>query len=178
MVTSRLVPLVLLAVLVSACGYTLAGRGGGFPPEIRRIGVPMFRNESATPDLDRVVTEAVRLELRRRAPKVAVLDDANGADTVLTGTIRQLETSVSSVTAQRQQATNTITMRVTIELKDVKDAAVRCCPVPVLVREDFDVQGTTGANDPVSLFSQDANARQRMARRFAEQLVSQLLESY
>ena len=48
-----------LAVVVAGCGYTLAGRSNTLPVDIRRIGVPTFKNLSTTPDLDRIFTEAI-----------------------------------------------------------------------------------------------------------------------
>ena len=175
----RLLSLLVLITAISAsgCGYALAGRGGSFPAHIRRIGVPMFQNESSTPDLDRVVTEAVLRELRSKG-KYIVVSDSTGVDAVLTGTVRQLDLKVAAFTDQRLASAYTITLRASVEFKDVKDSKVMCCPGGVQVTEQFDVRGSSTINDPTALFSQDANARERMAQQFAKILVAQLLEGF
>ena len=169
--------ILLSATAASACGYTLAGRGGSLPAHIRRIGVPMFQNESSTPDLDRVVTEAVQRELRSRG-KYIVVSDATGVDAVLTGTIRPLDFKVAAFTDQRLASAYSITLQASVEFKDVKDSKVACCPGGVRVTEQFDVRGSSAINDASALFTQDANARERMAREFAKILVGQILESF
>ena len=169
--------LVVASLAASSCGYALAGRGGSFPAHIRRIGVPMFQNQSSTPDLDRVVTEAVQRELRSRG-RYTVVSDSAGVDAVLTGTIQELNVKVSAFTDQRLQSALTLTMQVGVEFKDTKDGRVMCCPGGVRVSEEFDVRGSATVSDPSALFSQDANARERMAQQFAKTLVAQLLESH
>ena len=52
-------------------------------PHLKRIGVPPFENQSATPDLDRVLADAVRTELQGRG-RFAIVQDATGVDAVLT----------------------------------------------------------------------------------------------
>ena len=174
----RLLPVLLVAAIAaSACGYALAGRSSRLPEHIRRIGVPMFQNESSTPDLDRVVTEAVQRELRTRGQYI-VVSESTGVDAVLTGTIRPLDVKVAAFTDQRLASAYSITLRASVEFKDVKDSKVSCCPGGVGVTEQFDLRGSSAINDPSALFTQDANARERMAREFAKILVSQILESY
>ena len=162
----------------SAWEALLAGRSGGFPPHIRRIGVPLFQNESTIPDLDRIITEAVRRELRSKGGRYVIVADSTGVDAVLTGTLRPLTSAVGSLTDQRLQASLRITLEAMVEFKDVKDTKVICCPSPVSEVEEFDVRGSTTVNDPSALFSQDANALERMAREFARTLVAQLLDAY
>jgi len=42
----------LLLVVQSACGYSLAGRGSFLPLYIKTIGVPQFNNLTSIPDVD------------------------------------------------------------------------------------------------------------------------------
>src|SRR5215831_2274049 len=76
----------LMLVLESGCGYTLAGRGSFLPAYIHRIGIPLFVNSSSVFDLDRLVTERVRSEFIGRG-KYTITPDTTGVDAVLTGTI-------------------------------------------------------------------------------------------
>jgi hypothetical protein len=77
----------VLALLVgaSACWSPYGFAGGGLPPGIKSVAVLPFDNETATPDLQRDVTEALRRELAgklglREAPE-------NRANAVVRGTI-------------------------------------------------------------------------------------------
>ena len=54
------------AVFASGCGYALEGRGITSDPSIKRIGVPLFKDETGRVDLDARVTEAVVGELLKR----------------------------------------------------------------------------------------------------------------
>ena len=178
MTRTRLAAVLLIAaVALSSCGYTLAGRGGSLPAHIRRIGVPMFQNESTTADLDRVITEAVRRELNSKG-KYIVVADSTGVDAVLTGTIRPISVDVPSFTDQRQVSAYRITVTASVEFKDVKEAKVTCCPGGVRVTEQYDARGSSIINDPSAQFAQDASARERIAKIFAQTLVARILENF
>ena len=165
------------ALALGACGYTLAGRGGSLPAHILRIGVPMFQNESTTADIDRIITEAVRRELNSKG-KYIVVADSTGVDAVLTGTIRPIVVDVPSFTDQRQVSAYRITLSVSAEFRDIKESKALCCTGDIRVVEQYDVRGSTGVNDPLAQFGQDASARERVAKIFAQTLVTRLLENF
>ena len=51
----------LVGVLVSSsCGYHLAGYGSTLPPHIRAISIPVFKNSSSEPNIQRDATDAIR----------------------------------------------------------------------------------------------------------------------
>ena len=52
------------ALLASACAYGFSG--GGLPSHVRTVAVLPFSNETASPDLTREVTDAVREGLSKR----------------------------------------------------------------------------------------------------------------
>ena len=45
------------AVALPGCGYTLAGRGSFLPDYIRRIGVPLFVNNTPVYEIERRLTQ-------------------------------------------------------------------------------------------------------------------------
>src|SRR6266850_921002 len=94
--------LLVLALLGHAgCGYSLAGRGSFLPEYIKRIGIPLFVNNTAVFDLDRQVTDKVRSEFIGRG-KYTIVPDATGVDGLLTGTIASVTlTPVAFNTAQQ-----------------------------------------------------------------------------
>lgn len=171
------VPLLFWVLALASCGYALAGRGNALPDHIRRIGVPMFENQSDTPDLDRVITEAVRQELQGRG-RYTIVPATTGVDAVLTGTLRPVSVTVASLTAARQASHYLITIQAAVEFKDVKNDKVIWSNPGARVSDEYEVTGGGVINDPAAIFSQDQTALQRMAKSFARSLVASILEAF
>lgn len=174
---TRLAPVIVFAMIASACGYALAGRGNTLPDHIRRIGVPTFDNQSTTPDLDRVLTEAVRRELQSKG-RFLVVSESTGVDAVLSGTVRPVAMTVAALTDARQVSHYLITLQASVEFKDTRDNKVFWSNPNLRVSDEYEVTGNLAINDPSALFSQDANALDRMARAFARTLVASILEAF
>ena len=174
----RLVPagLALTLLAVSACGYALAGREINIPANIKRIGVPPFENQSSTPDLDRVLADAVRTELRSRG-RFQIVQDATGVDAVLTAVLRPLDTRVLALTDQTRQASKySMTVNASVEFKDLTTNKMLWTNPAVAVTEEYEATGTISINDPAAIFSQDDNALSRLAKAFARSVVNAALE--
>lgn len=174
---TRQVSIVLLAVVASACGYALAGRGNSLPDHVRRIGIPIFDNQSATPELDRVLTDAVRQEFQSRG-RYLIVESTTGVDAVLTATLRPLTFSVAAMTDARQASRYLITLQAAVEFKVTRDNSVFWTNPSMRVSEEYEVTGSAGVNDPSALFSQDQNALTRLAKVFARSVVSSILEAF
>ena len=56
----------LLVAALAGCGYSLEGRGITTDPSVKRIGVPLFKDQTGKVDLDSRVTAAVMEELLKR----------------------------------------------------------------------------------------------------------------
>jgi len=173
----RLVPgaAALALIAVSACGYALEGRANNVPAHVKRIGVPTFENQSSTADLDRVLSDAVRIELRGRG--FVVVQEATGVDAVITGVLRPIEVNVLALTDTTRQASKyAMTVQAALEFKDLTANKTIWSNPAVRVTEEYEATGTISINDPAAIFSQDANALQRLARSFARWVVSAALE--
>jgi hypothetical protein len=168
----------LLAAVIAAssCGYTLAGRGGTLPEHIRVIGIPQFENRSSLPDIDRIVTERVADEFRSRG-KYRTIQQAEGADAVLTGTILSALPTPTTFTSNTRQASGYVmTVTVSVEFKDVKNDKVIWSNPSMTIREEYDIP-TGAGSDPATFFRQDANALERLAKTLARQLAASIFES-
>lgn len=175
---TRLVPAVLAIALlaVSACGYALAGREVNLPANIKRIGVPPFQNQSSTPDLDRVLADAVRAELRSKG-RFEIVQDATGVDAVLTAVLRPIQIQTLALTDQTRQASKyAMTVDASVEFKDLTTNKMLWTNPAVRVTEEYEATGTIAINDPAAIFSQDDNALSRLARAFARSVVAAALE--
>ncbi|MBI2409401.1 MAG: hypothetical protein HYV19_13995 [Gemmatimonadetes bacterium] len=95
---------VALAAAGSACAYGFSG--GGLPSHVRTVAVIPFSNETASPEITREVTDAMREGLSKRLG----LRDASEekASAIARGTIVRYEMDVPvAYSADRQQATAT-----------------------------------------------------------------------
>ena len=53
----RTVSLCLLASLCSSCGYALAGHGSSLPASIKKIGIPVFVNNTTVFNVVTLLTD-------------------------------------------------------------------------------------------------------------------------
>lgn len=163
---------------LAGCGYALAGKGNTLPAYIRRIGVPTFVNLSTTPELDRLFTEAVRIEFQSRG-KYVVVPETTGVDAVLSGSINSVTPVATAFTADTRQALRyPITVVASAEFKEVKVAKPFWANPSLRVSDEYDVNGSVAAGDLSSLFAQDRNALERLAKTFAQRLVTSILEAF
>jgi hypothetical protein len=164
-------------MLASGCGYALAGRGNTLPSSIVTIGVPPFTNQSTTPDVDRVLTEAVRAELQTKG-RYRILPDDTGVDGLLVGRVLSVILQPAAFTPQNQVARNLIIATASIEFTEVRANRVIWANPSFQARDEFDVTTGETANDPTALFAQDANALDRLARNFARTVVTSIFEAF
>lgn len=173
---TRWFPVLAVALAVSGCGYALAGRANTLSPSIRRIGVPAFQNLSTTPDLDRTFTEAVRVELQSKG-KFTVVSDTVGVDAVLSGAIRSVTQEPTAFT-DRQGSKYTVTVTARAEFKEVKDSKIIWSRESLRVTDDYDVAAGGAVTDLSTLFAQNTNSLDRLAKAFAQQLVRAILDNF
>ena len=179
--TRRCFVAVLLAACaaVSSCGYSLAGRGSYLPAYIKRIGVPLFTNQTSVIDLDRKVTERVRSEfIGRGGSKWTVVPDTADVDAVLTGEVTAVTLAPAAFNPQTQLATRYALILVArVEFKDVRANKVLWSNPSMQYREEFEVT-TTSTADANAFLGQDQNALDRMTSEFARAVVSAILEAF
>lgn len=165
------------ALVTSGCGYALAGRGNSLPASIVIIGVPPFENLSTTPEIDRVLTEAVRTEFQSKG-RYRILPESTGVDGLLIGRVTSVLLQPSAFNAQNQASRNVIIATASIEFRDVRADRVLWSNPSFQARDEFDVTTGTSPNDPTALFTQDANAMERLARSFARSVVTSIFEAF
>lgn len=164
----------LLGGLV-ACGYGLVGRGGGFDPSIKKIGVPIFRDSTGRTSLDQKITQKVIEELLKRG-KVDIVQSIDGVDAIVEGEIVSYQVQPvgfsggsDSTTASRYSITLTARVRYfkpdeTLPMWQ-NDAFV--------FRDEYDL-----GSDPGSFFDREDQGVDRLALAFARSLVAAMLEAF
>ena len=166
-----------MPVTMSACGYTLAGRGSFLPAHISRIGVPLFVNHTATFDIERRFTTKVTSELIGLG-RYTVNQDRTGVDAVLIGEILSITSNLAAANQQQQASRYTLTVIVKVEFRDLKNDKVIWSNPAWPFSEQFEVTNAQSGTDANVFLNQDINAQERLATEFARALVSAILEAF
>lgn len=82
---------ILLFFSLSGCGYHLAGTVSSLPPDVKRIAIPQFSNNTLRPDIENQFTNAL-LDEFAKGGKVGVVSETE-ADAVIRGTVAAFETT-------------------------------------------------------------------------------------
>lgn len=162
---------------LAACGYALAGRGNTLPAHIKVIAVPQFVNETDEPDLDTLLTEAVRQELQGRG-RFTVLSETGGAHAILSARITQRVPRATAFTESRQVSRYEVTVIAAVTFRDETKNEMIWSNPSLRVSEEYDLGGAAAPADLTALFRQDKNALDRIARAFARNVVTSILEAF
>jgi outer membrane lipopolysaccharide assembly protein LptE/RlpB len=168
---------VAAAALLTACGYALAGRGNALPSDIQVIGVPAIVNQSSTPDIDRVLTDEVRREFQGKG-KYRILPQATGVDAVFTATITSVALRPVAFNSSNQVSQFAIVTTANVQFKDLHGDVIVWQNPAVTVTDEYNVTTSAVPNDPAALFTQDSAAFQRMAQKFAREVVTSVFEAF
>ena len=166
-----LLSVLLLALLADVCGYKRAGQGNSLPKSIKILAVPIFQNSSLKYRVDQRFTKAVREEILKRARGLHVTTETDGADAVLSGDIRSFR--AGGTILDRQGRTRVWEVSIIISVT-VRDTATR----KILYqnsRLSFDGEYEL-SDDPETFFNEENAAVERIARDFAQTIVSSILE--
>ncbi|WP_263411556.1 LPS assembly lipoprotein LptE [Terriglobus tenax] len=167
--------LFLFALLpVTGCGYHRVGQATHIPAGVRTLAVPMFKNHTQSYHTEVAFTQAVVHALNNRTRYVVTSDENPGnSDALLTGTIVSqtiAPLTYDSTSGQTSSYLITIVAKVTLTAPDGR----------VLYKNDgFSFREQYQSTQDLSAFLQeDSPAVQRLARNFAQSLVSDMLESF
>jgi len=173
----RRLPALFLSVAVAGCGYALAGKTNNLPDYIRRIGIPVFQNQTTVPELDQVYTQAIRTEFQSRG-RYTIVSDTTGVDAVLSGAIQSASQQPVAFVANTNQATRyQITVTVKVEFTDVKTGKIIASPVDTKI-EEYEVSTNAVVGDLATLYAQNRNAFDRLSRDFARSVVQAILSQF
>jgi hypothetical protein len=108
----------LVLIALTACFYGFTG--GGLPSHIRTVAIVPFENETATPELPREITDALRVGLHDR---LGLRDAAESrANAIVRGTVQRYEIDIPiGYSATNKQATSSkraLQLVVDIEMVD------------------------------------------------------------
>jgi outer membrane lipopolysaccharide assembly protein LptE/RlpB len=164
---------VAMVLLAAGCGYALVGRGSFLDPSVRTIEVPAFVNRTTRVELEQRVTQAVADEVVSRS-RLRLVSLPAEADVILRGSIDSFGITHVAFNEQGRATRYQISITAKIELLDHRSED------KVLWKNDQyrfteDYQVNVAATDA---FDQESRAIREIAVRFAESLVTNLLEGF
>ena len=165
--------IVVLSLLLPACGYHVAGHTNILPKTIKIIAVPEFGNGTSQYRLPVLVTADVTRELISRT-HYAVIADPNPADAILVGTLTGYSNYpiVFDPVSGRASAVQVIA-QLQLTLTDRHTGKVLFSRTGFEFRERYEV-----ALDPQQYFDESGTAMQRLSKDIARSAVSAILENF
>jgi hypothetical protein len=154
------------------CGYALVGRGSNIPPEVKRVYLKPFENKTSRVRVDQIVTQAVAEELVTRQ-RFSVAAGADEADAELVGVVTGFD--VRPVKFDDEQRATEFEIAITAQVQ-----LHRFAPDTILwqndryqFRDSFPLE--TG---DLGYFDRETPAIESAAQKFAETMVTDLLEGF
>jgi hypothetical protein len=158
------------AALAAGCGYKRVDSGSSLSKKFKTIAVPTFRNPSLRYKVEQRFTDAVTRELLRRNRKLRITSDSDNADLVLTGEIKDLRSGGALLDDTGRTRVFQVVVVVGVTLRDRIDEKVIFDNQRMVFRGEYELAG-----DPESFFNEEGPAIERLAREFADSVVSTVL---
>ena len=166
----------LVGALVFVSGFTECYKPvtkNQLPTRIRTIAVPAFQNQALRYKIEHRFTEAVINEVVRRGRGLRVQGEREGADAVIDGVIKSFNFSGVLLDERGRARIFEVTITASVTVRDQVENRVIYDNQNYVFRGEFEF-----ANDPRSFFNEEDPAVQRMARSFAESVVSTLVNGF
>jgi outer membrane lipopolysaccharide assembly protein LptE/RlpB len=170
---SALLPITIIFVSLSGCGYHTLGAATHLPPDVQTLSVPVFATNTEAYHTEVAMTNAVIREFATRTRFRVTPSENADADAVLHGTI--LKETVAPLTynvSTQQSSSFLITMVVSVTLTS-RDGKVLYENKNYVFRQQY--QSTT---DLPTFLQENPAAVDRLSREFARQLVADVLEGF
>jgi outer membrane lipopolysaccharide assembly protein LptE/RlpB len=182
-----LLPVVVAAAL-AGCGYHLTGRSTSLPPEIKRIGVPMFVNKTDRPELEQRITSYVISQFLTRG-RYQIVSTEEGVDAVLRGEILAFVQNPVAINSAGRATRYEILVNARATLIGTSDEKVLWQDDHFVFRRQYDVsmqqELELGQGDDSSTgfaaggaITEESLALDKICNDFAESVVSSILEGF
>ena len=161
-------------LVAAGCGYALVGKSNNLlPPTVHTLSVPAFVNKTTRVELEQRVTQAVADEFVSRG-RLRLVRSAKDADVILRGSIDSFGIVPIAVNPQGRATQYQVAITANIELLDHRNEDKVMWKIDQY-RFTENYQTNTESTDA---FDQETRAIREIAVRFAETLVTNLLEGF
>jgi hypothetical protein len=162
----------IIIIFLAVSGFTECYKpvtNSGLPKNIKKIAVPAFQFEvrGARYRVAARFTDAVIEEIIKRGRGLKVQGSRENADAVVEGTIRDFSFSGVLLDRDGRARVYEVTIVSAVTLRDVRENKILYDNQNFIFRDSFEF-----SQDPRSFFDEEDPAVERMARAFAESVVS------
>jgi hypothetical protein len=160
-----------LSMTVGVCGYKRAGQGKSLPANIKTIAVPIFQNSSLKYRVEQRFTQAVIDEILKRARGLRVVSSPDDADAVMSGDIRGFRATGSILDDRGRTRVWDVRIIISIVVRDLKTHKIIFENPRMSFEGEYEL-----TDDPQSFFNEENSAVDRIAKEFAQTIVSAIME--
>ena len=169
----RVLPIIAVFLFVS--GFTECYKpvtNSGLPTHIKTVAVPAFQFEARALRyrVSSRFTDAVTREVIRRGNGLKVQGTPKGADAVIEGTVRDFSFTGVLLDREGRARVYEVTIVSAVTIRDLKENKILYDNQNFVFRDSFEF-----SNDPRSFFNEEDPAVERIARSFAESVVSTIV---
>lgn len=164
--------LLLVLCSVAGCSYRLAGKGTILPEHVKRIAVPLFKNETDQPDIAQRITEQVADEFIRRGGYTTTSTPEN-AEALLTGVVTSYRRYPVGVRTNGRADRYEIEIQAQAELQDLVNDVTLWKDDHFVFRDQYDVDP-----DVSQSFDESIVAIEEISRDFARTVVATIMEGF
>ncbi|HEX9407627.1 MAG TPA: LptE family protein [Thermoanaerobaculia bacterium] len=163
----------LFLLLLTGCGYALVGHNVSLDPHIKSVEVPAFVNKTTRVGLEQLVTQSVADEMVARG-RLNLVSNANAADAILRGSIDSFGIFPIAFNQQGRATQYQVSITANIELVDHRNE-----DKVIWKNDQYRFSENYQVNfESTNAFDQETRAIAAIAQRFAETLVTNLLEGF
>ncbi len=167
---------ILVITLLFVSGYTECYKPvtkSQLPEHIKTVAVPAFQNTALRYKIEHRFTQAVMNELIHRGHGIRVQSEREGADAVIDGVVKGFGFSGVLLDDKGRARIFEVTITAAVTVRDQHDNRVLYDNQNFIFRGEFEF-----ANDPRNFFNEEDPAVLRIARSFAESIVSTLINGF
>lgn len=168
----RTIVLLPLACFAFACGYALVGRVSTLPPDIQAVYVASLENRTSRVQVEQFLTQAITDELVTRR-RFTLVRAAENADAVLYGAVMAFRVTPVTFDDDGRAQEYEITINADMRFERPDSEEVVWSNERYLFRETYEIDSSVE-----DFFDRENQAIEDASLRFAETMVSDLLEGF
>jgi outer membrane lipopolysaccharide assembly protein LptE/RlpB len=156
----------------SGCGYALVGRGANLPADIKSVYLRPFENQTPRAQVEQILTRALAEELVTRH-RFAVVSDVAQADAELQGAVQSFGVTPVTFDEQGRATEYEISIVARVAFKRTGSDDLLWSNERYLFRDNYPIEVSESG-----YFDRETLAIEQVADKFAETMVSDLLEGF
>lgn len=158
-------------LILSGCGYALVGRGSNLPPDIKSVYLRPLENRTPRSQVEQALTRAIADELVQRQ-RFSVVGAPEGADAELSGAVVSYGATPITFDPSGRATEYEIALTAQIVFKRMGQEQ------PIWSNDRYTFRETYEISANENYVDLEDDAIERAAERFAETMVSDLLEGF